>query len=64
MSTTYFSIEIFLQPELINGMPHFFWCILENNEKVSTNKGFGWSKSVIAAFSDANFYYEKNITIH
>lgn len=58
----YYNIEIKLEPELFDGIPHYFWCIIKNTENCSSNAGHGWSKSIELA-ANAAFNYYNNIIL-
>lgn len=57
----YYSIEIKIEPEFFDGIPHFFWCIIKNNENTSSNVGHGWSKSIELAAKAALNYYNNTL---
>lgn len=49
-------IQINLNPEIFSGIPHFFWCIFEQNSYGMSNMGHGWATSAEQAFHDAQSY--------
>lgn len=57
-----YTIEIKLEPENFNNKPHYFWCIIKQNEQnILSNCGHGWAESIVQAAEAAEKYYMNNI---
>ena len=54
-----YEIEIVPEPEIFNGKPMYFWCILGVSGENRFNCGHGWSESVVKAADDAEKYYQE-----
>lgn len=54
-------IEIDLEPKNYGGSTKFFWCIIKENNGLSTNNGHGWADNVLTAFNKAYTYYKTHI---
>lgn len=53
-----YRININIIPEVISGVPMYFWCILGQNENYEVNCGHGWATSILGAAEHAQHYYE------
>ena len=52
-----YKIEILPEPEVFNGKPMYFWCIVYDSGDNRCNCGHGWSESVEKAATDAYKHY-------
>lgn len=56
-----YKIEILPEPEVFNGKPMYFWCIMGESGENRFNCGHGWSESIAKAAEDACRYYQENV---